>query len=125
MDVCDTRPMTKTLAARISNIVLLCGMVAAVVIGALSTPGSEHSGLYGPGDSFVKAQRKAAPVNVPVWEKGDICKDINTIPENHISATVLVVKQDSSRVVMSLDEATNRGNNKNEADNVWVIGYCE
>lgn len=119
---------TSTKVTTAANLSLLAGLALATVVGGLNAPGEQVSGLWGPGSEVVQAQRAQHPVNAPSAETftGTLPEGcVAALPAGVVPAALAVVRLDGSVVEMLFDEAIERGQNKNHADDVWVVGSCE
>jgi hypothetical protein len=106
--------------ARFLNLLLAAAFVAALTIPAMTSdaPAGHWWGM----DQVDRAEQ---PKNIPAWETHSRpgFEDIATKPADVIPSALLVVKNDGSVVVMSLDEAFARNGNESRADDVWCVGW--
>lgn len=85
---------------------------------------SGHNSLWGPADSAVQAERAKHAVNAPSVEnfEGKMPAGCTqTAPE---LGDLAVVRMDGTVERMDFAEVAERGESKNRADDVWVVGTC-
>lgn len=118
---------TKTLVATVANLSLLAFVALGVILGGLSAESPEQtSGLYGPANPAVQMQRENVEVNAPSVETFTGTLPAGCTAEQATDLSDLaVVRMDGSVERMTFGEAAARGESKNKADDVWVVGTCK
>lgn len=76
----------------------------------------------------VEKARDAQPVNVPSWNKQlsrqfDGYQNIEKKPADHIPSSVVATNIEGKTKTYSFDEAWNRSQDNNEANDLWTVGY--